>query len=203
MLRSLSLFISLSAVLCCSAHADLIGDVITIERRYPDPDTVVLGSSAVVQVQAGTADVPMISAAFTVNPEANTIFVDFLEFNSFSDAAFNGLVIRGINDTITGVSVSTNLALWDDSRIWFDDHSIFSNWQDLSFNESSYFNITLSTGSVSVPDEGMTASLLVLAMARIGRGASGLVESQAGVGFSIPTVRRKVRLEKAGERSLN
>lgn len=148
------------------AHATLIGDTITLTHIYtPRPDSPL--DIQTTTVVAGTADTKTLIGYYTVNPEADSILVNFLGgANTWGSGGINGLVVSDIDDTITGISVSTNLAGWVDSRLTFDAHSITSNWEALPFSSSSYFNLTLTlSGASSVPDAGSTLLLLTLPLA--------------------------------------
>ena len=83
----------------------------------------------------------------------------------WTGATFNGIVVSGINDTVTGLTVSTNLAGWNNSRISFDAHSVSSNWQGLSFTTDSFFDVFFQiTPSNPTPDGGTTAAMLGFAV---------------------------------------
>jgi len=164
-LRTL-LFCFATACTCTVVNATLIGDTITLTHIYtPHPNSPL--DIQTTTVVAGTADTETLMGYYTVNPEADTISVNFLGgSNAWGSGGINGLVVSDIDDTITGVSVSTNLAGWVDSLLTFDAHSITSNWQNLPFSSSSYFNLTLTlSGASAVPDEGSTALLLMLPLA--------------------------------------
>lgn len=152
---------------CSTAHATLIGDTITLIHYGPNLTAVSQTPAASLVVQAGIGDVVYFtefgSNHYSINPEANSISVQFLRTtNWFFTPDFNGLVASGINDTITGVVVSTNLAGWDNSRISFTAHSVFSNWQGITSNSNNFFNITLITTATG--DGGTTAAMLGLAI---------------------------------------
>ncbi len=164
-LRTL-LFCVATVSACTVAHATLIGDTITLTHIYtPHPNSPL--DIQTTTVTAGTADAKTLIGRYTVNPEADSILVNFLGGpNGWGTGGINGLVVSDIDDTITGVSVSTNLAGWVDSRLTFDAHSITSNWEALPFSSSSYFNLTLTlSGATSVADPGSTLLLLTLPLA--------------------------------------
>jgi hypothetical protein len=153
-----------------SAHAlSLIGDSITMTHEYPNLGTIEQTSTFVVQ--AGNADIFNYFDVYTANAEASSIEVDFLFVAGWTGSAFNGLVVSGINDAITGVSVSTNFSGWDNSRLSFDAHSVAANWSGLSFSPNTYFNMQLSSmpSSIpSVPDGGTTIAMLGLGLGGLG-----------------------------------
>ena len=170
--KILPAFILIASLFACTtSRATLIGDTITISHQFPTLGSVlVVGFPGVPQsfdtiVEAGTGDLVTINTgggpAYTVNPEATSVSVDFLRTINFATDAFNGLVVEGINDSITGASISTNVAGWADSLFVFDAHSFSANWTGLSVNSSSVFDVTLIT-DVSVPDAGSTAALFAL-----------------------------------------
>lgn len=167
-LRALPLICSLAvASVCTTVHATLIGDTITLSHVYT-PNTSSPFDTQNVTVVAGNSDARTLISFYTVNPEANSILVNFLGGNNgWGSGGSNGLVVSGIDDTITGVTVSTNLVGWDISRLAFDAHSISPNWQDLPFSSNSFFNLNLTltpTGGSSIPDAGATAALLGLSL---------------------------------------
>jgi hypothetical protein len=168
-LRALPAICSLAvSSVCTVAHATLIGDTITLSHVYTqNPNSPFEIQN--VAVVAGTADVRTLVGFYTVNPEASSILVSFLGFpNAWGSGGSNGLVISGIDDTISAVSVSTNLVGWTDSRMIFNAHSLSPNWEGLPFSSSSFFNLTLTlspTTPNSVPDTGATAALFGLSLA--------------------------------------
>lgn len=168
LLRVLVLALALG---CSTVHATLIGDTITVTHYYPDLGTVLLTQDTLVAT--GTGDSVTQHMYYSVNPEASSILVDFVLPGGPSPSAFNGLVVSGIDDIITGVTVSTNLAGWSDSRLAFDAHSVSANWQGLWCTADSFFNVFFDRSLTHpTPDGGTTAALLglaVLALAAIRR----------------------------------
>ena len=160
-LRTLPLLCTLAlASVGPSARASLIGDTITITTFYDNLGSashLLLGTPTVV---SGTGDVVSQLPYYSVNPEATSINVSFLSSGTFATATFNGMWVAGIDDTITGVSVATNLVGWNNSQLTFDAHSIHANWSGVSFTTSSYFNVTLNP----TPDGGDSAILLGCAL---------------------------------------
>lgn len=153
---------------CPTAHATLVGDTITVTHRFPNLGTVDSTLAANLVVQAGNGDAVNYFTFYSVNPEASSIKVVFLTSAGWTPAAFNGLVVSGINDTITSLSVSTNLVGWDNSRISFDAHSVSANWQNLDFSSNSFFDVFFELNGIpggnSTPDSGTTAAMLGLAI---------------------------------------
>lgn len=146
-------------------RADLIGDVIKIEHFYPNLGANGVYETHTVAVTAGNADATNLIGVYTVNPEAESVLVDFFYGAAdWSNTAFNGLVLSNIDDEVLNVSVDTNLAGWDASRLFFDATTIRANWAGLSIDHASYFNLHL-TQAEPVPEHGATACLLVVAFA--------------------------------------
>jgi hypothetical protein len=155
---------------CSTARATLIGDTITLDVVYAGAPIPNVNDHKVVTVQAGSGDVVQMGVMdqfFAVNPEADTLF---LTFNREADgtSSFFGLSITGIDDTLLGVTVSSNTDLsgpplfkWnsDGKALVWDDHSVLVDWTNVFVRQGDYFNITLIT-SRSVPDSGATSVLL-------------------------------------------
>lgn len=152
--------LTLGAVLLTPARANLIGDTVSIDHYLPDLGSAGLYEDHTTVVAAGTSDSTNLIGVYVVNPEADTINVHFTYGpGTFSSHAFNGLVIGAINDDVLGVTVATNLAGWDDSRLTFDAHTIYSNWSGLSIDYGSYFNLSITQAS-AVPEAASTLALL-------------------------------------------
>ena len=148
------------------ARATLIGDTISVTHRYPSLPAlhVDLGTTTVA---AGATDAVTMGHTYGVNPEASSILVDFWITGWWhGPVAFNGLVVSGIDDTILGLTVSTNLVGWTDSRITFDAHAIYANWNNISINNTSFFNVYLQLAptAIATPDAGATVTLLGLSL---------------------------------------
>lgn len=69
---------------------------------------------------------------------------------------FNGFVVRDVNNAVNFTSVAvnalTNMAGLDSSRISFDAHNIFVNWEGLSFNTNTLVKLDINNAPVSVPE---------------------------------------------------
>lgn len=151
------------AVGCSSAYATLIGDTITITKYYPNTATPVLSLTTVVS--AGTGDTLNDSGVLTINPGATGLVFQVLFPFGYLSAPFNGFIVTGIDDTLTGVTVSTNLGGWTSSRIAFDAHSTSLNLQNLSFNSDSFFDVFFQLQPANpTPDSGATLAMLGLAV---------------------------------------
>src|ERR1041385_772118 len=114
---------------CPIAHATLIGDTITISHDIP-----FLGAhldSFNVLVQTGTGDQVNIEGAYIVNPDSTSINVSFSQSLTWASQTFNGLAVTGIDDSLLGFTITTNIVGWTDSRFVFDTHSFSANWSGL------------------------------------------------------------------------
>lgn len=165
------------ALVCATAQANLIGDSITLKLLYPDPTTAFDTQNVVVV--AGSADTQAMGSQddlVNVNPETDTLFLTFKRDADIVDAPFVGFSATGIDDTLIGVTVSTNTDQfspfkwnWDGNALSWDAHSVTVNWYGLHVREGDYFNITLLTGRTAptVPDSGTTLVLLSLSLASL------------------------------------
>jgi len=114
---------------------------------------------------------------YDVNVESSSILINFVATEQWGYTSFEGIAIDSLNDSsgnaLQGVSVETNMEwtttveTWNTPRLSFDNDSVFLNWMDLSFNDSTYCNVYLDFGSQSVPEP--TTMLL------LGAGLMGLV----------------------------
>jgi hypothetical protein len=158
----------LAVVTLPASRATLIGDTIDITHYFPNDSTIYENHPGVV-VQSGTGDAVTFftviddGTAYTVNPEANAIFVNFITNDFWASDFFNGLVISGIDDTITGVTIDTNLAGWTADRFSFKPHAISANWESLAFTTDTFFNIQLTTVPTATPDAAATLPLTAMA----------------------------------------
>src|SRR4051812_5804378 len=146
-----------------SARATLIGDTINLDHYF---DALHIEGHSVT-VQAGTTDLVMFGVGpYNVNPEADAITVNFLANSGFGNMAtstFNGLRITGIDEIIDTLSITTNMANWDVSRLAFDQHSISVNWVGLFSTPDTVFPMTINPPRLpgaTVPEGGATAGLL-------------------------------------------
>ena len=156
-------FLIVASAALPAARASLIGDTIRIDHYFPHAAN--LYEAHTLQVVAGTSDLVTLLGAYAVNPEANSFHVTFNYPSPWSDTAFNGLVISGIDHEITGVSVATNVAGWDNSRLVFSAHSLSARWGGLNFDESNYFTFTITQQEpVGIPETGSTFAWIGIAL---------------------------------------
>lgn len=134
------------------ACAGLIGDTITLEHDYNSVGSVYEGQIFTRTVVAGTSDHWYWAGSYDVNPEDTAILVNGVAPWTLDAVPFNGLVVSGIDNTIYGVTIDTNLAGWDNSRLYFDAHSTRFNYQGLHFESTTYFNANIDLGQQPVPE---------------------------------------------------
>lgn len=186
-----------------TAHATLVGDTVTVGHYAPN-STTALQTPSSFTVEADATDIYTFYNSYPfgyrVNVEANSILVDF---NYLSGAAstwdtesqscpigdyecslpfsFNGLGVSGLNDSsgnaLQGVTVDTNMAGWDSTRLSFGSDYVQFDWKGLSFTSdiwtdgtpttlatpATYFNATLDFGQApitAVPEPETYAMLL-------------------------------------------
>lgn len=160
------------------AGATLAGDTVTI-RRYVPTQTALSYGPLSVTVAAGTADLVILDPfletvrslslptprGYGVNLDAGTFTVDFLTTVNFTAGnPFHGLVIEGVDDLITGLTVASGTL--DSSRVTFEDHVLRIDWQGLNVLNGTKFTFDLAT-SQSVPEP---STLLLLGSGLAGPG---------------------------------
>jgi hypothetical protein len=147
-----------------SANAGLLGDTVRIVHNWPTLGTEIFTPMNVV-VQDGTGDVAYVSPYYSVNVDNLSVFVDFSRVDTWSFGTFNGLVIADIDAPLTDFYVRTNFNVWNDSRFTYLDNYLLFNWNGLSFNESTYFELTFKDVDTSQAPSPATLALLGMGLA--------------------------------------
>ncbi len=176
----LPLLAIVSMFACSLAYATLIGDTVIVSLQSP------LGTSSFstsMVGQTGTGDQTSLGVPhFIADIEgsmfcvSNTSLVSSVSFSN--TGVFNGLVVSGIDETITGFSIVTNLVGWDNSRLTFDANSFSADFRGLSFLPGVE---TMTTEGlvdleyaiwcatpVKSPDAGSSAALLAVGLLGLG-----------------------------------
>ena len=102
------------------------------------------------------------SALFTITN--NSLTVSETAGNSYIPSAFNGIQYADTWVTITGFTLSTDLAGLTAADVSFTPHAIMYNAQGLSFTTAPYF-ITLTVTTVPEPS---TWAMMMLGFAGLG-----------------------------------
>lgn len=156
------------------AQATLIGDSVDVCHYFPDTSTAFecFGTT----VASDSSDVVTLLNYFTgggyaVDMDASSFLVDFLVSSTFTGASFNGLFLDDLDvgGVIAGLLIETNMAGWDDSMASFDADSVWMNWSNLSFDENTYFRVTLLTREIPTPAPLLLLAAGLLALRRMRR----------------------------------
>lgn len=152
------------------SHATLVGDTVTINHVFPDANTTYTGYTVYTNhlVTDDATDTVTLGNNYKVNVQAESVLVNFINAATWAGTSFNGLSVSDLDwtgSTITGFTVDTNLVGWTDSRLSYANKALMFNWQSLSFNTSSYFNVYIQ--SASVP-EASSLALLGLGLLMVG-----------------------------------
>ena len=155
----------LSLGLATGAGAALIGDEVTIQyienNEVIDEQTVIISESSSDTIRTGYNTI-------SLNMEANTVFIDFVGFNSFpqSFTTFFGIKILGLNDVdnpdwvLLGADVTentmTDAGLWyaeEESRLLIDPLSgdVGFDWHQMSYRPGQSFTALLEFGPNPIP----------------------------------------------------
>jgi len=143
------------------ANAGMIGDTIRLEYHVPNVGDVYAGITTTVET--GTADQWEWASLCIVNPEHESIEVAGVASWTINPSSFSGLVVSDIDDTVQVVTVDTNLAGWDNSRLFFDDHSIRFNFGGLEFLATTYLNASIIfeySGYLTLYEAGYTQEVI-------------------------------------------
>lgn len=154
------------------AGATLVGDTVTAQHYFPDI-SIPYENLASAVVEIGTSDTmyPHGGYVYTVNVDAASIFVDFIYSARWATSLFNGLVVDSLNDStlssLQDVTIDTNMAGWDLSRLSFDTDTVNFNWNGLSFDDNTYFNASLDFGGRQPVPEPATILLFGTGLAGV------------------------------------
>ena len=182
MKKSVSIISAVFAVLIFAglSNASLIGDSVTIGHHGPTIDQVALSDT--VTVEAGTGDIVTLGS-FSVDMEADGFSVQFSTTDNFGVFTFNGLVISDLNDDggsdyiLLDVSVTTDVADWDESRIIMGDDFAAFNWSGLSFDTTTNFEAMLEFGPNPIP---LPASMILFLTGLVGFAAIRKKQRKSG-----------------------
>jgi len=139
-----------------TADASLVGDIVTIERKFNDFD---LGSRTVtvtenIEILAPWQGWIFDFSDYTINMNSTTnTGYGFADFNGF---VFTDLDFGSPNEVIDYITIDSNIAGLD-SRLLYSDHWFSLNFQGLGVSNTGYVNISLTTALVPIP-----ATLLLL-----------------------------------------
>ena len=149
-----------------SANAGLIGDTVHIAHNYSSLGSEVYTPMNVV-VEEGSGDIAPVSPHYSVNVDDLSVYVDFGTSATWTVASFNGLVISGIDSILSNFVVTTNFAGWDDSRFTSTADSLRFNWNGLSFDSNTFFQLAFSDGDTHQVPEPAPIALLTLGLTGI------------------------------------
>lgn len=153
-----------------AAQASLIGDVLTIRRLYPTA-TSDYAAPVTTTVAAGLSDaVSPQPSYYLINPEAETIHIDFTNHSSFIGAAggtFDGFSFSGFSGGVSNVSLLSAVGI-DIVSLTHDGSVITLNLQN-AFTPASYVEFKVESGSPALPSVPEPS-----AVALMGLGLAGL-----------------------------
>jgi hypothetical protein len=140
------------------AQASLIDDHVLVEHHFPffgnvDTDS---GGGEVTVWDDATEIFGMHFGVYDVDIEENGVTVDFLKTNRFGSFDFNGLVLSDLDDSeegyiLLGVDVETNMEGWDDYRLIFGDDFVGFNWEGLTVDSDTTFDVFFEFGPNPIP----------------------------------------------------
>jgi hypothetical protein len=134
-----------------SVQAGMIGDVLTIERLYPDLNTNYQVPPVSTVVTIGGADTVTVQNYELFNPEATRISIDWYGSSSYAGDAtiFNGFRFTGFSNVVQNVKAT------DVTNISITELNFGSNFITLKlngpFDNSSFLNLQVQFTPVPVP----------------------------------------------------
>jgi len=150
-----------------TVNAGLIGDTVHVAHNWSSLGSEIYSPMDVL-VENGSGDLANVSPHYSVDIDDTSVFVDFSSTTSWNTGAFNGLVISDIDSLLSDFSVSTNFVGWDDSRFTHSSDSLMFNWNGLSFNNNTTFQLDFNGGNTPQVPEPASILLLGLGLAGVG-----------------------------------
>ena len=133
-----------------TADASLMGDIVTIERKFNDFD---LGSRTVTVTENIEILPPW--QGWIIDIADYTIDMNSTTNTGYGFADFNGFVFTDLDfgspyEVIDYITIDSNIAGLD-SRVLYSDHWFSLNFQGLGVSNTGYVNISLATTSIPIP----------------------------------------------------